>query len=974
MFEHLRSYRIPSLNLEAQEYRHAGTGARHLHLAANDDNNAFLLAFRTVPEDSTGVAHILEHTVLCGSERFPVRDPFFLMTRRSLNTFMNAFTGSDWTAYVFASQNHKDFDNLLQVYLDAVFFPHLSALDFAQEGHRLELAVPGDPQSELVYKGVVYNEMRGALSSPGARLWHALAAELYPTTTYHHNSGGDPEEIPKLTVESLREFHRRHYHPSNACFGTYGDFDPREHQAKIEEWALRRFEARPVDGAIGDERRYTSPRGITLPYALSDLEGTGDRTHIVLGWLLGRTQDLRSVLEMHLLCGVLLNNSSAPLHHALETTALGAAPSELCGLDTGHREAVFVCGLEGSNPERAEEVEDLCMGVIREVAEQGIDPELVDSVLHQMELDQREVSGGSYPYGLQLLSSAIPMAMHGGDAIAALDLDAVIEDLRLAARDPGFVPGLARRWLLDNPHRVRVVMTPDTGLYARETKATRERLAEVRAALCESDLKRIMAESAALAARQGSPEDANRLPRVGIADVPSDIRVPTSRDSEIAGLPVTWFDRGTNGIVYLDLCVEVPALAPPDLERLRLYASCLCEVGCGERDYREAQARQAAVSGGVGAQCSVRAGVDDLRSAGLLFRLSAHCLARNLAALAQLLAETFSRARFDELDRLRDLVAQMRAGRESSVTDHGHALAMAAASAGIGPAAALSQRWDGLPALQALKALDQGLCDEARLTELGASLAALHERVQSAPRRLLVVSEGRYHEDIAGAVAAIASLGPTKIKSYGEKAPSSILPAPVTDQRVHEAWLTSTETSFCARAYPTVPVGHPDAAPLSVLGRFLQNGYLHRAIREQGGAYGSGAGYDGDTGAFRFYSYRDPRLGETLDDFDASLSWLAEHRHTPEQLEEAILGIIGALDRPSSPAGEAIKTFVSALNGRTPEFRRRLRQRVLEVGVEDLRRVAARYLIPERASTAVVTDRQTLERYRTLGLEARSIS
>ena len=483
MFEHLRSYRIPSLNLEAQEYRHAGTGARHLHLAANDDNNAFLLAFRTVPQDSTGVAHILEHTVLCGSERFPVRDPFFLMTRRSLNTFMNAFTGSDWTAYVFASQNHKDFDNLLQVYLDAVFFPHLSALDFAQEGHRLELAVPGDPQSELVYKGVVYNEMRGALSSPGARLWHALAAELYPTTTYHHNSGGDPEEIPKLTVESLREFHRRHYHPSNACFGTYGDFDPREHQAKLEEWALRRFEARPVDGAIGDERRYTSPRGIALPYALSDTENTEDRTHIVLGWLLGRTQDLRSVLEMHLLCEVLLNNSAAPLRHALETTALGAAPSELCGLDTGHREAVFVCGLEGSNPERAEEVEGLCMGVIREVVEQGIDQELVDSVLHQMELDQREVSGGSYPYGLQLLSSAIPMAMHGGDPIAALDLDAVIEDLRIGARDPGFVPGLARRWLLDNPHRVRVVMTPDTGLFAREAKATRERLADVRAAL-----------------------------------------------------------------------------------------------------------------------------------------------------------------------------------------------------------------------------------------------------------------------------------------------------------------------------------------------------------------------------------------------------------------------------------------------------------------------------------------------------------
>jgi Zn-dependent M16 (insulinase) family peptidase len=965
MFEHLRSYRIASLNLEAREYRHAGTGARHLHLAAGDDNNAFMVAFRTLPEDSTGVAHILEHTVLCGSERYPVRDPFFLMTRRSLNTFMNAFTGSDWTAYVFASQNRKDFDNLMQVYLDAVFFPTLSELDFAQEGHRLDLEAPlGDPKGALVYKGVVYNEMRGALSSPTARLWHALAAELYPTTTYHHNSGGDPEEIPRLTLEGLRAFHRRHYHPSNCLFGTYGDFDPREHQARFHALALSRFGSRPPGDGIGDERRYSAPRALSLPYAANDAEDTRDKTHIVLGWLLGRTQDLRSVLEMHLLSGVLLNNSAAPLRHALETTALGAAPSELCGLDSGHREAVFACGLEGSDPERAQAVEELCLTVIREVVDKGVDAGLVSAVLHQMELDQREISGGSYPYGLQLLSAAIPMAMHGGDPIAALDLDAVIEALRAQALDPAFVPGLARRWLLDNPHRVRVVMTPDPELNARQSETMRERLAERRAALSASELERIVAENAALAARQEHAGDASILPKVGIADVPPDIRVPESRDTDIAGLPVTWFDRGTNGIVYIDLFVEVPALAPADLDRLRIYTGCLTEVGCGGRDYREAQARQAAVSGGVGAQCSVRALTDDLGSARLLFRLSANCLARNQQALAGLLAETFFEAHFDELERLGDLIAQMRAGRESGVTDHGHALAMAAASAGIGPAADLAQRWDGLPALQALKRLDQGLADPAQRALLGAGLAALHHRFLTAPRRLLVVGEGRYHEPLAGALEAFA----------GPFTNSSTRPGPVAAHRVHEAWLTSTETSFCARAYPAVPVGHPDAAPLSVLGRFLQNGYLHRAIREQGGAYGSGAGYDGDTGAFRFYSYRDPRLGETLDDFDASLAWLKDHRHGPEQLEEAILGIIGGIDRPSSPAGEAIKTFVARLNGRTPEFRRRLRQQVLAVGVDDLRRVAERYLVPERAGTAVVTDRETLARYRTLGLEARSLS
>ncbi len=965
IFEHLRSQPIASLNIEAQEYRHRITGARHLHLAAEDRNNAFAVAFLTPPQDSTGVAHILEHTVLCGSRRFPVRDPFFLMTRRSLNTFMNAFTSSDWTAYPFASQNQKDFKNLLQVYLDAVFFPQLNVLDFAQEGCHLEFEDHENPTTDLVYKGVVYNEMKGAMSSPSTRLAQALSAELFPTTPYHHNSGGEPEAIPRLTYEQLKAFHARHYHPSNAFFATYGDFDVAEHQAHFHEWALRYFEARPLDLRIPDEQRYTSPRSVTLPYALEGEEGVRNKTHIVLGWLLCRTTELKEILSAHLLAGILLNHSASPLRHALETSPLGASPSELCGLEGATREASFVCGLEGSEPEHAQAVEKLILGVIQEVAERGVPKALAEAMLHQMELSQREIRGGAHPYGLQLLETAIPVALHGGDPIAALNLDPVLEDLREALGEPGFIRDLARRSLLENPHRVQVVMVPDKTLSVRQAKATRERLARLKSSLSAAEKARLVQQALILQARQNGPNDPDLLPRVGLEDVPLDLTIPEGRKDEVRGIPLTWYSQGTNGLVYQYLVAELPRLTPEQMDLFDLYCAFLTELGSGARDYLEIQAAQAAISGGLNAQGTVCAKLDEVQAIHAFFRLGGNSLARNQEALAQLLRETFHQARFDELPRLRELLAQLCAAREASVTDQGHLLAMLAACSGLGPAAFLHHQWDGLLGLKRLKALNKAMEEEANLAQFAARLASIHKRLSSAPCQLVVVSEARHQEAMASALNTVW-------QGHGTPAAglSRLRPEPVAET-VHQAWVTSTEVNFCAKAYPTVAADHPDAPALLVLGRFLQNGFLHRAIREQGGAYGSGAGYDADTGAFQFYSYRDPRLAETLEDFDASLRWLLSSRHEHRPLEEAILGVIGAIDRPSSPAGEAIKAFMSSLNGRTPDYLRRLRQRVLEVELEGLRGVAETYLTPERASIAVISNPRTVESYRHLNFEVR---
>ncbi|WP_372718267.1 insulinase family protein [Immundisolibacter sp.] len=961
-FELVRNEHVSALNLTVEEYRHRITGARHIHLAAADDNNAFLVAFLTVPQDSTGVAHILEHTALCGSRHYPVRDPFFLMLRRSLNTFMNAMTASDWTAYPFASQNRKDFFNLLDVYLDAAFFPTLDPLDFAQEGHRLEFAEAENPDSELTFKGVVFNEMKGAMSAPISALWQALAREIYPTTTYHHNSGGDPQHIPDLSYEQLKAFHARHYHPSNATFFTYGDIPAADQQAIMEDRALRHFQRLDIDLRVPPEQRYAAPRVVEETYAAEDGD-TARKTHIVLGWLLGDMTDLDQVLRLNLLSRLLLDNSSSPLMHALETTELGSAPSPLCGLDDSARELLFAAGVEGSEPEHAAAVEKLILEVLAEVAETGVPAEQVEAMLHQIELGRREIGGDRYPYGLQLIMNALPQAVHHGDPVQALAIDAALERLRTAAAEPGFVQGEVRRWLLDNPHRVRLTMKPDATQAEREHAEEQSRLAALRADLDATQSARIVAQAKALVDRQAQHDDPDILPRVTRADVAPTLKIPPVVHEPVAGLPASWYDQPTNGLVYQQIVIDLPALDDDALQLLPLLAETISDVGAGGRDYTQTQALHAALTGGISASASVGALAGNAQTSRGLFVVSGKALVRNHGALSKLLHETLHTARFDELDRLRELVAQIRMSDENSVTGNGHSLAMAAASATMSPVARLAHQWSGLAAIKAIKALDDSLNDPAALKGLADRLAQLRQSIAAAPLQFLMVAEDEQQPDIALRLAQVW------LDTGAQPSDNArTLALPPVNGRIAQAWTTNTQVNFCARAYPAVAWSHPDAPALSVLGGYLRNGFLHTAIRERGGAYGGGAGFDADSAAFRFYSYRDPRLADTLNDFGRALEWLHGDEHPPQAVEEAILGVIGGIDRPASPAGEARKAFHAGLFGRTAQARQSYRQTVLGVTLDDLRRVASTYLKPQLANTAVITSPATLERAGDLGL------
>jgi len=954
-FEKLRSEPVSALNLTVEEYRHRVTGARHFHLSADDDNNVFLVAFLTVPQDSTGVAHILEHTALCGSERFPVRDPFFLMLRRSLNTFMNAMTSSDWTAYPFASRNRKDFQNLLEVYLDAAFFPKLDELDFLQEGHRVEFEKNEAGDNELVYKGVVFNEMKGAMSSPISTLWQNLAKHLFPTTTYHFNSGGDPEVIPELTWEQLKAFHGRHYHPSNAVFFTYGDIPAETHQQEFEQRVLGRFDRLDIDFSVPDEQRYSAPLVVSETYALDPQEEQERKAHLVIGWLLGPMIDIQASLRAHLLTQVLLDNSASPLRQALETSDLGAAPSPLCGLDDSSKEMVFACGLEGCEADDAEAIEVLILDTLTKVADEGVPQEQIEAMLHQLELSRKEVGGDRYPYGLQLVFNALPAAIHDGDAVAALALDGAIAGLREEIADEQFIPRLVRELLLDNTHRVRLSMVPDSGLGEAREQQEAERLAQMQAGFDDIETAQVEKLAAALAERQAEEDDAELLPKVGLEDVAPDLAIPQGFCEPVCGMPASWYDRPTNGLIYQQVVIDLPSLSVEELDLLPLLAACLTEVGSGGRDYLQTQMVQAAVTGGISASARVGSLVSSTQTARGVFVVSGKSLVRNQGALAQLLEETLETARFDEQERIRELIAQIRVAEENSITGAGHSLAMLAASAGMGPSAAIAHRWSGLEGIRQIKVLDHDLNDRSALQKLCEQLQALLARLAQSPRQLLLISEEEHQAEIA--VKLVESW---QGKTVAIDQPALDL-API-DLQIQQAWTTNTQVNFCARAYATVASSHPDSPALAVLGGYLRNNFLHTAIREKGGAYGGGASYDSDSGAFRFFSYRDPRLAETLADFDKSVEWLLAEDHLPRLLEEAVLGVISRIDQPGSPAGEAKQAFFAELFGQTADYRRDYRSQVLGVTQSDLQRVASTWLVPDKASTAVLTNSHNLEK------------
>ncbi len=941
---------VPMLGFTLEHWKHT-CGADHYHLANDDPHRAFCVSFRTIPHDSTGMPHILEHLVLSGSERYPVRDPFFLMLRRSLQTFMNAMTGSDCTYYPFASQVKKDFDNLLGIYLDAAFKPNLNPLDFLQEGHRLEpaeLDKDNPERGDWRFKGVVYNEMKGAMGNADAQLYQVRGEVLAPATPYRHNSGGEPEVIPSLTHEDLVAFHRRHYAGPNACFVTYGDLAIDELHARFAPYLQRGAEPVPLPEP---QPRFRAPSRRSFPVPLQEGQDERDVAIASVTWMLpGDTRDLQEVLLGELLHQLLLGHAGAPLRHALESSGLGRAMGG-SGFGNLGVDPTFSASLKGIAAEDNDRFEPLVLEILRTVRDEGFAEAEVEAALHQLELDRRTISGDQFPFGLELAVGRVTEAWRQGtDPYAWLDDEAAVAALRERVSAPGFWTELLDRWFLDNPHRVLLLTEADATFNQKRDEAEQTRVLATVDLLDEAALDEVLAKARALKERQDEEDDVSLLPELMLSDVPVSMSW-TEGETVEEGLDA--FVTGTNGILHEVAAMPLGTLSPRELELLPLAIGTIGKLGVGDMSYTAWAAHLNAVCGGLSAWVDLRSDADDTDTTRGFMFLEVNGLARKADDFLDLIARSLQEQRFDEHARILELVQQGVVGYQQQVNWGGHMLAQKAAMRGFGGRAGFAHAFSGLGRLAWLKDLAARSADSlAPIAAVADELAALVAKLRTRPLRLALVGDTAMDPALAATLRTAWS-GFDRTAAFGADATNTPLPgARAVEPR---GYTTATQVNYCGMAFPAVALTHPDAAALTVAARYLSNTWLHGRIREKGGAYGSRASYSGTLGAFTLNSYRDPRLADTYADFDGGLRYLAALDDNERLLREAILGTIAGIDRPRSPSGEGRRRFVADLVGYGPEVLMHYRARVLATSMADIRRVAAEHLDPEKATRAVVT-------------------
>ena len=933
------------------ELEHERTGARHIHIECADDNNGFAVFFPTAPQDSTGVAHILEHVVLAGSQRYPVRDPFFSMSRRSLATFLNALTASDWTMYLFSTRNENDYRNLLEVYLDATFFPRLAEDSFKQEGIRFEFEDLADPNSGLRYKGVVFNEMKGSLATPHAAVSRAIGKALFAGLPYEHVSGGDPRDIPNLTWDMLKRFHAVNYHPSNAFFFTYGDRPLERTLELIERNALSRFERIHVDGAIPDVRRMTRPAAAVEPYPTQPGEDDSHRAQALVAWVTIPTADSFRLLSMRVLSEVLLGNAGSPLRKALIDSGLGGAMADGTGFHDDYRESVFGAGLKGVADGDAEKVQSVVLATLERVAAEGLDQSQVDAAIHHLEFEKRERSNAGFPYALKVLFTLMPAYQYGGDPYSALNFDADLDRLQRERASGRYLEGLIRTELLDNPHRALLTIVPDPHLEEKQRQVELDRLAAVERSLSAAQKSEIVSEALRLKADLEAKHDLSTLPTLELSDIPMKFEDVAADDVEVGRVKVEFYAQPTNGITYLDIRSDFAALSSEEKDLLPLFGRVLVQSGAAGADYAEIAARIAATTGGVGAAAQVQslASRDDYLQS---FVLSGRALDRDAKEFVELLTDLVARLEI-EPKRLKEIVAEIATRLESSLAGLGFQFAVLRAHAKLSSEGAVNDRLQGLGMLHTMRRLAR--LQEDELGGLTAQLDALRRRLFGrGDVRVVVTCEESMIDTIADLLRRlVAELPEEHVESRPAARPAI--------ERAAEARTAPVPVAFNVRIFKTVRYTHPDAPALLVLSNYLRDTFLHRELREKGGAYGGYAQAGVASGTFYFGSYRDPNIVRTYEVFDEAVRWVTGGEIEPEPLKEAILGACGDVDPLESPDIKGRRESINRSTGFTRTERERFKQRLLAVTAEDLRRVAATYLAADAAAETTVAGAELIE-------------
>lgn len=942
-----KSLYLQELQATLKELIHVPSGAQVMHIQNDDPENLFSLSFKTLPKSSNGAPHILEHTVLCGSQKFPVKDPFFSMTRRSLNTYMNALTGADFTCYPAASQVEKDFYNLLEVYIDAVFHPKLKKFSFEQEGWRLEFSDPKDSSTPLEYKGIVYNEMKGGLSSAEVRLWHAMMHSLIPDLPYAFNSGGDPKEIPLLSYQELIEFHETYYHPSRCLFFFYGNIPLKHHLDFISENALKNVQRAAPIPPLPKQVRFSAPIQKQTDYPINEGDDLDESTFLALGWLTAPLSEQEDVLALQVLDIVLMETDAAPLKHALLQSGLCVEADGV--IDTEMSEVPYIIICKGAPQKNQEALKNLIFSTLRTIVKEGIPEALVDAAVHQLEFDRMEIGGDHTPFGLTLFLRSALAKQHNCPPENALTVHALFETLLKKLEDSTYLTGMIQTYLLDNPHRVDLMMIPDPKCTENELKEEKERLAIIRAQLTPDQVENILLESEKLSLYQRETEiqSIDCLPKISLDDIPERARDLLLKEESLGSLRVFHTPCFTNKILYTDLIFELPPLTEEELPYIPLLATLLPEIGSGSRSYRQNLEYIQAHTGGITASCGIYSHINTPHLPRPYFTIKGKALNRKQKELCTLLYDTAVLPQLRDKKRIEELLKQFRSGLESRFTRHALRYASQLALSGYSQVSYLSNSWHGLPYFQWMQKLGKNL--EQELDRVIENLCRLHDKIFLNTRADLVLSceEDAYKDLKREKFWGLSSLPGKMEQTWSPNYPIS----PVISQ----ARIISSPVAFTTKAYSSVTYLHPHAAPLSIATELFDNTFLHKKIREEGGAYGTGATYMSMAGFFYFHSYRDPHIGETLAAFDLAIDRIAMGQFTPRDLEEAKLGIVQQFDTPISPGARALTAYSWYRDGKTHQIRQTFRSRILSVNHNQVQRAVEQQLLPHKREGVIVT-------------------
>ncbi len=927
-FELLRQQDIPELKTQATLYRHIQTGAELLSLTNDDENKVFGITFRTPPQDSTGVAHIMEHSVLCGSRKFPVKDPFVQMVKGSLNTFLNALTFADKTCYPVASTNLQDFYNLIEVYLDAVFYPLLTPQKLQQEGWRFDLE---NTEATLAFKGIVFNEMKGSYSSPDRLLGEYSQQLLFPGHTYGVDSGGDPRHIPDLTYEQFKKFHEDFYHPSNARIFFYGDDDP-ETRLRMAQNYLKDFKRKEVASAIPLHPQRKQPERFVRKYDAGH-EAENAKAMVTVNWLLDEVKDPVTTLELSLLTHILLSTPAAPLHKALIDSGLGEDVTG-AGLETDLRQMYFGVGLKGVAVENAEKIEPFILQALQDLAERGLEPDAIEASLNTVEFRLRENNTGSYPRGLVLMFGALSTWLHEGDPFETLSYEKTLATVKeRLARTTGYFENMIAQNLLSNRHRVAVTLVPDAN-YAKELEeAEQQRLVATRAKMNEAELQAAIANTQALQHWQetpDAPEALATLPMLKLADLERlNKQIPLAAHDH-RGVPVLYHDLFTNGVVYLEVGFNLHTLPQELLPYLPLFSRALLEMGTTQETFVQLLQRIGRKTGGIHPSTLISR-MQNSESTATWLILRGKAMLPQAPELLAILHDILLTARFDDQERFRQMVLDEKASREAALVPRGHGFVSTRLRARFDEAGWLSEQMGGVSNLFFVRELAERVD-----SDWPAVMAAL-EKIRS-----LLVNRSNLFCNVTLEEASYTQFKP-QLEAFLATLPHSPVKFSVWRPAFHntfEGLTIPAQVNYVGKGANIYKLGYKFHGSALVISNFLHTTWLWERVRMQGGAYGGFCSFDRRSGVFNFLSYRDPNLLKTIANYDAAAQYLREAELSDDELTKNIIGVIGDLDSYQLPDAKGYTSMVRHLVGDDEAGRQRLRDEVLGTTAKDFRAFA----------------------------------